>query len=132
MAFTDAARFRPGHSDSILCDAPIANALGFRRRWRFDNFVGRDLWDDFWSLRSLLPLPQPEPMMSESSELSKVVGSIASSLISDSGRGAFSFVSHLAFRQSAEPYGNNPYVFVDQHVEERCCVSGVGAVVVWL
>jgi hypothetical protein len=71
-------------------------------------------------------------MMSESSELSKVVGSIASILISNYGRGALSFMSHLALRPSAEPYGNDPYVFVDQHVKERCCVSGVGAVVVWL
>jgi len=65
-------------------------------------------------------------MMSKSSELSKTVGQIASSLVCTSGCGAFSFICHLALRPSAEPHGNNPYVLVDQHVEEHCCVFDIG------
>lgn len=65
-------------------------------------------------------------MMCEPSELSEVAGLIARSLISNSSRVAFSFVSHLVLRPRAEPHGV-PDVFVDQHVEDCCCVFGVGS-----
>ena len=70
-----------------------------------------------WSLCSLLSLPQLVAMTRKSFDLSEVPGSIASSLISNSGGVAFRFVFHLPLPPTAEPHGR-PYVFVDQHVEE--------------
>lgn len=62
-------------------------------------------------------------LISNFGELSKVVRSIASSLLSDSGHGAFDFMSPLAFRPSAKPHSK----LVDQHVEEYCSVFSVGS-----
>ena len=128
----------------MLRDASIANVICLRRcKHFFDRSIDTDHRNHTPSPYLELTLPQPVPMVSKSSELSKVVGSVAGSLRFLAVHDVICFRSlvestHPALHPSTDPRGDQ-HVVVDHHVEECgfvfsvvCRFASAGDVAVFL